>query len=264
MTPGAEPLDSPTLDLSDGNLGGQHPRMRMGPAIAVYVWQYPLRLVHWGIVISIGVLSFTGYYIHNPFIIGQLQYPFLMGWFRFVHMAFGMAFMAFFLLRLYLFFAGDRWVRWRALVPLKGSQWKEMFEVMKFYFFIRPTPVSKVGHNAAAAASYIGIYALVLVEIVTGLVMYNWLRHTALLGFLVGWVPGLINIQNLRLIHYFLMYVFIAFGILHVHLCLVVSSAEKRGLMDSIFTGYKIIPVDELGEDDRAAIESAQGKRVTH
>ena len=29
--------------------------MRMGPAIAVYVWQYPLRLVHWGIVISIGV-----------------------------------------------------------------------------------------------------------------------------------------------------------------------------------------------------------------
>ena len=39
----------------------------------VYVWQYPLRLVHWGIVISIGVLSFTGYYIHDPFIVGQLQ-----------------------------------------------------------------------------------------------------------------------------------------------------------------------------------------------
>ena len=77
-------------------------------------------------------------------------------------------------------------------------------------------------------------------------------------------MPGLINIQNIRLIHYFLMYVFIAFGILHVHLCLVVSSAEKRGLMDSIFTGYKIIPVDELGEDDRTAIEATQGKRVRH
>lgn len=33
------------------------------------------------------------------------------------------------------------------------------------------------------------------------------------------------------------MFVFIAFGIFHVHLCLIVSSAEKRGLIDSIFTG---------------------------
>jgi Ni/Fe-hydrogenase 1 B-type cytochrome subunit len=187
-----------------------------------------------------------------------------MGWFRFIHMAFAMLFLAFFLLRMYLFFVGDRWTTWRAMVPLKKSQWTEMLEVMKFYAFIRPTPVSKVGHNAMAAASYIGIYSLVLVEIVTGLVMYNWLRPTAFLGFLVGWIPGLINIQSLRLIHFFLMFVFIAFGILHVHLCLIVSSAEKRGLLDSIFTGYKIIPVEELGEDDRKAIEGAQDKRVKH
>jgi Ni/Fe-hydrogenase 1 B-type cytochrome subunit len=268
MTPNAEhletPLDSGAIDLAGGNAGGKHPRMRMGPAIAVYVWQYPLRLVHWGLVLSIAVLSVTGYYIHDPFIVGQLQHPFMMGWFRFVHMAFGMAFIAFFLMRFYLFFAGDRWTRWRAMVPIKKSQWKEMLEVMKFYAFIRPTPVSKVGHNAAAAASYIGIYSMVLVEIVTGLVLYNWLRPTALLGVLVGWIPGWINVQNLRLIHFFLMFVFIAFGVLHVHLCLIVSSAEKRGLLDSIFTGYKIIPVDELGEDDRKAIEAAPGKRVRH
>jgi len=263
MTP-AERGEPTSLDPSDGNLGGKHPRMRMGPAIAVYVWQYPLRLVHWGLVISIGALSFTGYYIHNPFIVGQLQHPFLMGWFRFVHESFGMAFLAFFLLRMYLFFAGDRWTRWRAMVPLHKAQWMEMIEVMKFYGFLRPTPVSKVGHNAIAAFSYIGIYGLVLVEIVTGLVMFNWLRHSTMLGYLVGWVPRLISMPNLRLIHFFLMFVFIAFGIFHVHLCLVVSSAEKRGLIDSIFTGYKIIPLEELGEDDRAAIEASRGKRVRH
>lgn len=240
----------------------RHPRMRVGPAIAVYVWQYPLRLVHWGIVLCIGALSFTGYYIHNPFIVGQTKTPFLMGWFRFAHESFGMAFIAFFLLRLYLFFAGDRWVRWRAMVPLRKAQWKEMFEVMKFYAFIRPTPVSKVGHNAIAAFSYIGIYALVLVEIVTGLVMYNWLRHSPILTPVVGWIPRLVSIQNIRLIHYCLMFVFIAFGILHVHLCLIVSSAEKRGLMDSIFTGYKIIPVDELEEDDHQAIVGSHGRGV--
>ena len=47
--------------------------LRFGPVVAVYVWQYPLRLVHWGLVISIGVLSVTGYYIHDPFIVGQVQ-----------------------------------------------------------------------------------------------------------------------------------------------------------------------------------------------
>jgi len=240
----------------------RHPRMRVGQAIAVYVWQYPLRLVHWGLVLSIAALSFTGYYIHNPFIVGQTKTPFLMGWFRFVHECFAMVFIAVFLLRMYLFFAGDRWVRWQALVPLKKAQWLEMIQVMKFYAFLRPTPVAKVGHNAMAAASYIGIYTLVLVEIITGLVMYNWLAHVAVLTFLLGWVPRVITIQNIRLIHFCLMFVFIAFGILHVHLCLIVSSAEKRGLMDSIFTGYKIIPVDELEEDDRKAIEAAQHKRV--
>ena len=49
-------------------------------------------------------------------------------------------------------------------------------EGAKFYVFINPKPVSKIGHNAMAAFSYIGLYALVLVEILTGLVMFNWLR----------------------------------------------------------------------------------------
>src|SRR5208283_4857230 len=154
----------------------RHPEQSLGPAVALYVWQYPLRLFHWGMVISIGVLAFTGYYIQAPFIVGQVNYPFLMGWFRFVHEAFGMILIALFLMRIYLFFRGNRWIRWNQYVPLHAAQFKEMWEVMKFYAFIRPTPISKIGHNAIAAASYICIYALVLVEIVTGLVIYNWLR----------------------------------------------------------------------------------------
>ncbi len=144
-----------------------------GPVAPVYVWQYPLRLVHWGIVISIGVLAVTGYYIHDPFIIGQTQHPFLMGEFRFVHESFGMLFMALFLLRVYLFFGGNKWVGWRQFIPLSKAQFREMLEVTKFYGFMRPTPVSKIGHNQMAALSYVGIYALILVEIVTGLVMYQ-------------------------------------------------------------------------------------------
>lgn len=228
----------------------RHPEAPMGRAVGVYVWQYPLRLVHWGIVLSIGVLSVTGYYIHDPYIVGQVNRPFLMGEFRFVHECFAMIFIALFVLRMYLFFAGNRWVRWRNYVPYRKEQFREMIEMAKFYLFIKPKPVSKIGHNALAAMSYAGLYAMVFVEIVTGLVMYNMLRHSAFLGFFVGWIPRLINIGNIRLIHFCLMWVFIAFGILHVHLAMLVSREEKKGLMDSIFIGYKVIPEEDLKADE--------------
>jgi len=244
-----DPIPVGVTSISDA----RHPLLPMGPAIAVYVWQYPLRLFHWGMVLSIAVLSFTGYYIHSPFIVGQVKYPFLMGWFRFVHESFGMLLIALFLLRLYLFFAGNRWVRWRQYVPLRAQQFKEMLEVMKFYAFLRPTPISKVGHNPMAALSYVALYALVLIEIVTGLVLFNILRHSVILGPLVGWVPRLVSLPNLRLIHFFLMFVFLAFGILHVHLAMLISRAEKHGLMDSIFIGYKVVPAEELDEEEAHA-----------
>jgi Ni/Fe-hydrogenase 1 B-type cytochrome subunit len=238
------------------NQDRRHPEIAVGPAAAVYVWQYPLRMFHWGLVLSLVALAFTGYYIHNPFIAGQASRPFLMGWFRFVHEACGMLFIALFLLRFYLFFAGNRWVQWNQYLPLRGEQWREMWEVMKFYAFLRPTPVSKIGHNAIAAFSYLGIYSLAVVEIVTGLVMFDWLRQSALLHPLVGWVPRLVSIPNLRLIHFFLMYVFFAFGVFHVHLCMLISREERRGLVDSILVGYKVIPVDELDQEEEKAERS--------
>jgi Ni/Fe-hydrogenase 1 B-type cytochrome subunit len=238
----------------------RHPEEKLGPVTALYVWQYPLRLFHWGMVISIGVLAFTGYYIHDPFIVGQVQHPFLMGWFRFVHEAFGMFFIALFLMRLYLFFQGNHWVQWRQYVPLRAAQWKEMANVTKFYLFISPKVVSKIGHNAMAAFSYVGLYALVFVEIVTGLVMFNWLRHSAILGPLVGWIPRLIAFPNLRLIHFLLMFVFISFGVFHVHLAMLISREEKRGLMDSIFIGYKVIPTGELEEAERDAEQETRSR----
>lgn len=235
-----------------------HPRVPEGQMVGLYVWQYPLRLVHWGIVISIGVLSFTGYYIHDPFIIGQIKWPFLMGTFRFVHETFGMILIALFLTRLYLFFQGNRWEGWRRYLPLRAAQWKEMVDVAKFYLFIVPKPVSRIGHNALAALSYCFLYFLLFCEILTGLAMYNWIDHNAVVAPLVGWLPSLINIQNIRLIHFLLMWVFISFGLLHVHLAMLISREEKHGLMDSIFIGYKVVPTEEIEEDDKFAKEHGE------
>src|SRR5579884_3316344 len=109
----------------------RHPERPVGPAAGLYVWQYPLRLFHWGMVISFGVLSFTGYYIHNPFIVGQAQSPFLMGWFRFVHELFGFILASLVVMRVYLYFGGNRWVRWQQYIPRTKAQFNEMVNVMK-------------------------------------------------------------------------------------------------------------------------------------
>jgi Ni,Fe-hydrogenase I cytochrome b subunit len=89
--------------------------------------------------------------------------------------------------------------------------------------------------------------------------MYQRLLDNAFLLVLVGWIPRLISLQNIRLIHFFLMYVFIAFGVFHVHLAMLVSRFEKHGLMDSIFIGYKVIPVEEI--EAEAAQDEAAARR---
>ncbi len=238
------------------------PHERNGPAMVVYVWQYGLRLAHWGLFVSMIVLGYTGYYIHNPFIPGRTDIPFLMGWFRLVHEYAAVVFTALCLLRFWLFFRGNYWAGWRQIVPLKPSQFREMTEIMMFYAFLRPRSIPRVGHNAAAAASYIAVYGMAFLEIVTGLVLYNWQFHSAVLNPLVGWIPLVVNIQYIRLIHFLMTFAFIAYGIVHVHLCLINAKLEKCGLMDSIFTGYKVIPVEEINKEDREAIERLQEGRT--
>jgi Ni/Fe-hydrogenase 1 B-type cytochrome subunit len=60
--------------------------------------------------------------------------------------------------------------------------------------------------------------------------------------FVFGWLPRLIDIQWLRGIHFFFMFVFWFFFIHHIYSALVVSQEEKSGVMESIFSGYKFIP----------------------
>jgi Ni/Fe-hydrogenase 1 B-type cytochrome subunit len=45
------------------------------------------------------------------------------------------------------------------------------------------------------------------------------------------------------------MFAFFAFVIHHVYSAVLVSWEERNGLIESIFTGYKFVPRDELAED---------------
>jgi Ni/Fe-hydrogenase 1 B-type cytochrome subunit len=88
-----------------------------------------------------------------------------------------------------------------------------------------------------------------LIEIITGLTLYTTVRGKWLLGWLFGWIPGVIDIQNIRLVHFCVMFAFFAFVIHHVYSAVLVSWEERNGLIESIFTGYKFVPKDELEDD---------------
>jgi Ni/Fe-hydrogenase 1 B-type cytochrome subunit len=219
------------------------------PPVRVYVWEQPVRVSHWFIFLSVVVLSFTGYYMHNPFIVAKSSTPFLMATIRFIHVVTGFVFISAFLLRIYWFFKGNDWSNWRAFVPIHRRQWRGMGGMVAYYSFLRKDLVHQVGHNALAAVTYLVMFTLMFIEIITGLTLYTQVRGGWLLAPLFSWLPRVIDIQHIRLTHFCIMFAFFAFVIHHVYSAVLVSWEERNGLIESIFTGYKFVPRDELAED---------------
>lgn len=217
--------------------------------VRVYVWEWPVRITHWVIFFSVLVLSFTGYYLYDPFIISRGPGRFLMGTMRFIHEVAGFAFTAAFLLRVYWFFNGNKWARWKQFIPTKTERRKSIRDWLKYYLFLRRGTIPQIGHNPLAGATYSIIYALVFFQILTGLTLYNHILKSKLLGFFIGWVPVLVNIRYVREIHLLIMYAFLAFMIHHVYSAILVGIEERSGLVGGIFGGYKFFPERIVKED---------------
>ena len=45
----------------------------------VYVWEWPVRIFHWTMVLSLIVLTVTGFYMHGPFLVATSSRAWVMG-----------------------------------------------------------------------------------------------------------------------------------------------------------------------------------------
>ncbi len=214
-----------------------------------YVWELPVRITQWTTFLAIVVLSATGYYIHDPYFIVPPRAAFVMGTARFIHVTAGFVLLMSFLVRVYWFFAGNRCARLSAFIPTRRRQWRQMGQMFRYYSFLRWRPVVRVGHNPLAGITYMGILVLILVSVFTGFVLFSGTAQTGFLKAVFGWAGAAFGIQRIRLVHFLLMYVFIAFAIHHVYSAVLVSIEERNGLLESIVTGYKYFPVAELRAD---------------
>ena len=214
----------------------------------VYLWEWPIRAMHWAAAVSIVVLVVTGFYIAKPYFItgGEASAHYLMGWMRFLHFAAAGVFVATAIVRAYWLFAGNQFERWRALFPVTKQDWVNLVKQAKFYLMIQPEKAPHyLGHNPLQQLSYTGLYLLAGAQVVTGFAMYGQSRPGGLWYTLFGWVvPLLGGIQVVHFVHHVLMWAFLIFIPIHVYLALRADLLERTGTISSIISGGRFVRSD--------------------
>ena len=186
---------------------------------AYYREAHPLAFVvtHWINLVCMIMLAFSGFYIHFPFFDG------------FMGVARGMHFFAMFLILINLAFRVlaaffiktanqpnsrevDRDIKnW---LPQEENR-HQLFETVKYYLFIRKEGLIQPKYNPMQKASYLLTVPLTLFMAYTGFALYGPTMNMAFFSAGIDWVGGP---MNMRIIHYFMMWVFIIFTMVHAYL----------------------------------------------
>jgi Ni/Fe-hydrogenase 1 B-type cytochrome subunit len=220
----------------------------------VYVWQLPVRLTHWLIFFSIAFLVFTGIYIGRPFftVSGPAGQHFAMGTMKAIHSYAAIVFTLSVLARIVWMFLGNRWASWREFLPLSRRRWRGFAGTLKFYLFAWVKPPYVTGHNAVAGLTYAVVFLLYFAIIASGLGLYaisapvdSPLRVFSFLLSLFG------GPQSARWVHHVVMWLLLGFVAHHVASAVLMARVERTGTIDSIFSGYKFVPPEELEEPAR-------------
>lgn len=241
----------------------------------VYVWEIPVRFYHWINALCILILCVTGFIIADPPAIQLANEAYFNYWFgtvRFIHFVAAFVFFFNFVFRLYWGFAGNKYARWNNFIPLKKSQWKEIFEVIKVDILqVKNKPVDSIGHNALASTIYFSMFLAFLLQCITGFGLYAKMSQS-LFPQLFTWVVPLMGSDlAVRELHHFLMWFFILFAIVHIYLVFYHDYIERRGVTSSMIGGWKfieenvaekeeIIDIENLAEQQNKQIEKEFAK----
>lgn len=219
----------------------------------MYLWERPLRFMHWVAALCIVALAVTGLFIGRPYFMpsGDPQSAYLMGWVRFIHFLAAALLVMTAIVRFYWLFMGNRFERWAALFPVRSRDLKNLFGMIKFYLMIKPERAPRyLGHNPLQQFAYTGIYAAAAVAVVTGFAMYGQSDPHGLFYAAFNWVNTLFGGEQIvRFIHHVLTWVFLIFIPIHVYLAIRADAIERTGSISSIISGGRFVPKHEEWAD---------------
>ncbi|MRS11594.1 MAG: cytochrome B [Actinobacteria bacterium] len=174
-------------------------------------------MTHWVNLICMIMLAFSGFYIHFPF------FPGFMG------VARGMHFFAMYVIIINLTFRivaaftvktatdlGSREVdtdikNW---LPQEKNK-HQFFETVKYYLFLRKEGVISAKYGSLQKMAYLATIPLTYLQAYTGFAIYG---PTMKGGFFAAGTTLVGGPMNMRIIHYFIMWVFIVFTMIHAYL----------------------------------------------
>ena len=186
---------------------------------AHYRQAHPLVFVitHWINLISMIMLAFSGFYIHFPFFGG------------FMGVARGMHFVAMYVIIINLIFRiiaaffvktatqlGSRQVDTDIKNWLPQTENKhQFFETVKYYLFMRNEGVISAKYGPLQKMAYLATIPLTFIQAYTGFAIYGPSQD---MGLFAGGTAMVGGPMNMRIIHYFIMWVFIVFTMIHAYL----------------------------------------------
>jgi Ni/Fe-hydrogenase 1 B-type cytochrome subunit len=211
----------------------------------LYVFELPVRVWHLTHALSIVVMVVTGYLIAHPLPSpgGEASEHFLMGDMRLVHLVAAYVFTIGFAVRIYWAIVGNKYSRELFVLPVWSSHWwRDLFEEVKYYLFLRREAPPTIGHNALAqAAMWFFNVILGLFMIFTGFALHSealGLGSWADIGF--GWViPLLGGAQSVRMWHLLGMWLFIVFTIIHIYMALRADVMGSQSSVRTIVNGWR-------------------------
>ena len=220
-----------------------------GAAFPVYVWEAPVRIWHWVMVVAMIVLGVTGYFIGTPMfsVSGEAIHHYAFGYIRFAHFAAGYIFAIFFLLRLLWIFLGNSYAREIFLVPVRmvdRAWWSGMYQQSRYYLFLNPEAHPYHGHNPLAMAAMFFMYVLGSVfMIVTGFALYGEGTGMDSWAYILfsSWVLPLLGYsQNVHTLHHLGMYVLIVFTIAHVYMVIREDIGSNETVLSTMVNGWRV------------------------
>ena len=177
----------------------------------------PFVITHWINLVAMVLLIFTGFYIHYPFFWGFESMA------RGLHVFFGFVLFINCICRLIMAFivkssptGGTRKqvTDYKTWLPQKdnlhqGPQW------IKYYLFLKKDHPLSAKLGVPQKISYLFIPVLIILMFYTGLAL--WVPTSEIPFFAAG--TSLVGgIMSMRIIHYFMMFVFICFMFIHIYL----------------------------------------------
>lgn len=218
----------------------------------VYVYELPIRIWHWLIVIDIAVLSITGWQIGDPswpLMVGEPFDHFLMGDIRLVHFIAGYVLALAMIVRVYWAFVGNQYAREIFLPRVwTGDWWKRLFKTIGWYLLIERETGKEAGHNPLAQMAMLVMFVLgVMFEVMTGFALYgegtgphSWAYHA-----FTNWViPIFGDSMTLHTWHHLAMWYILLFVIVHIYMAIREDIMSRQTMMSTMVNGWRYFKDD--------------------